>query len=234
MGYTLTTLSNEITHVLGRAPASPLTATILVNDALLWMCSSHQWSWLAEDMSLNLVSSQNYVALPADFGRMLTVHRAATFARMVPVSFEKIFEYRATQISAVEGMVGYYYAIRAEKQASATAYPLWRMELYPTPSASVSAGIIGLYQRVPAALASGSSVPDIPEEYHVALKFLCRAMAVHSEEEYRSSDWDRYDELIDILKKKDGDVQSDLGQMEGGIYTHTLDSAHLYPASITI
>lgn len=235
MGYTLTSLSNEVIHALGKsAPASPLTATIHVNDAVGWMCSSHQWSWLQEDLSLNLVDAQAYVAMPSDFGRLLVAHRVTTFARLVPVSFDKLIQYRATQLSAVEGMVGFYYCLRAEKQASVTAAPVWRMELYPTPSASETGGIVGIYQRLPRAMTTGTDVPDMPDEYHIALKYLCRAMAIQSEEDRMSSDWDRYNEAIAILKQKDGDVQSDLGQMEGGIFTHTLDSAHLYPNSITI
>ena len=110
-----------------------------------------------------------------------------------------------------------WYSLVWAPQALVTAAPTLRMELWPTPVANVTAGLIGRYRRLLPALSADTDVPDMPQPWHVALKHLVRALAVSTEDEQDGPDWARFNELLPKLIDMDGTQQDSLGPIRGGV-----------------
>lgn len=213
--YTFTQLQTAINHALGGTPSADTTAADIVHDALSWLCDYFPWTWLRKSMSLSLTSAQSYVALPVDWKQFQAAIRASTFNRMVPVTLEDIAALRANAI--VTSTFDLYYAISITTQASATAAPIYRLEIFPTPTSTTANAITGTYLRIIPKMSGGTDVPDIPPPWHPALKSLCRAMAVSDQFQDENPDWMRAKGLLDSLVVVDGIGQGSLGRMRGAV-----------------
>lgn len=176
-----------------------------------------------------------FVPLPADFLGLVNVERNSQVRTVYPVSQNRIDRFRTSGGIYMVGPTGFFYAIRAVPQTSDTGVGVMRMELYPTPTEAETAAMIGEYRRQPPVRTSGNSVPDLGPsgQVYACLRALCRAMAISTEEERAGEDWRRYERMLAKCIEQDGNQESVLGMMEGGID----DSAgyapdHLYPTNI--
>jgi hypothetical protein len=183
---------------------------------------------------------KGFVALPADFLGLASLERNAQIRMARPVSMQRITQYRAAGGQWVVGPYGCYYNVRSTPQTVDTAAGAFRLELFPCPSEAETAALAGEYKRAIPTLANGSSIPDIGPggPLHACLRTLCRAMAISTEEERAGEDWRRYERMLAQCAARDGDQQSNLGPIEGGVGEQGYDGsggddARLYPSHIT-
>lgn len=216
--YTRAELKTAAKHAIGGSADTNHDLDDVINDALVALTDYADWSWRRKALSLNFTADTNYINLPSDFGKMHSLVRNSTWVPAVPVTLERIQIYRASQTLAL-GFAHMFYAISYTAQASATAEGTWRLEIYPTPSASATAALVGTYLREVPALASDSAIPDIPSQWHPALKALVRAFAKGEQYDAESTDWAKATAMLDRLVAQDGTLETSLGPINGAVNT---------------
>src|SRR5512146_1599947 len=169
--YTFQKLQQACQHASGgvATPATGSTWADVVNDALQWLATCYPWSWRNTALSLNLTLDQNYVSLPADFGELVTLRRNSTVNGALQVSLERLINFRTGIFPTGFTAGDYYYALSAAAQANVTSAGTFRLELYPTPAASETGGLLGIYRRIPPAMSGNTDLPDIPVPHHSLL-----------------------------------------------------------------
>lgn len=215
--YTLASLVSAAKHASGIAtPATGSTWANVVNDAIQYMADAHAWSWMERALSLNLVADQEYVALPSDYAGIISLRAPTDDLPIRAMSMDEILRARAANTNLV-GTQGYWYAQVWTPQANVTSLPTCRLELWPTPSANATGGLVGRYRRILSALSADTDVPDVPPPWHPPLKHLVRAMAVSTEDEQDGQDWARWNEMLPRLIDLDATQRDSLGPIRGGI-----------------
>jgi hypothetical protein len=174
-----------------------------------------------------------FVALPADFSGLVTIQRNSQVRTMSPCSGDRLLRYRTAGGVVMAGPTGYRYAIRQTPQTGVTATPTKRLELYPAPTEAEAAAFAGEYRRFVPKVSGSTDVPDVGIECHAALRRLCRAMALSSEEERGGEDWRLYERQLQQLKERDGGESDILGALEGGVDDCDLGVDGLYPTRIS-
>lgn len=201
--YTFLALQQACQHATGKAtPDTGSTYAGVVNDALYHLATVRAWHWRTTALSLDLVASQSYVNLPTDFGELYALAGTAntTLPTVHWTSLDRIAALRQQQGIAGSDL---FVALSYAAQASSTAAPTARLEVFPTPAANATAAITGFYLRVPPAMSGNTDVPDVPAVYLPALKALCRAFAVSDEDQQVGPDWDRANAMIAQLAGRD-------------------------------
>jgi len=105
----------------------------------------------------NIVANQHNYSLPSDYLKIKRV--TADSHPLSYIDFPRLnaYESKGTASTATTGNPEVYY--------------LWNDEinLYPTPSAGVTNGLVISYYKSPATLADGADTPDNPEQLHYLL-----------------------------------------------------------------
>lgn len=223
MALTLASLKNHVKHALGGEPAvivssADATKQQFVNEAGRFLCAMHDWKFLERaPTALSLTASQQYVALPTGFGQLI----AAAAINSVGCPFEMTtFDAIANMRANVVTVTGKLWAaIVHPAQANQTsAPPVPRLELYPTPSDSITDAITIFYRAGWTELTDDTHLANIPLYTEALLVQLVRAFARGYEE-------DQLDDLVDRVVggqiaqraiEYDGAVQPDYGPIEGG------------------
>ena len=181
MALTLADYQNIILNTSweGQSPPTGLVATDIFNRAARFLCFQHAWSWLnVVPTTLNLTISQAYIALPTDFQHLISVRAASdSVFGIEPATIDEILEWRG--LTGATSLT-YKYALVWPTQTSATtARGVQRMEIWPTPSASVTAAFNLQYRQGWVDLAAGSTtyIPNIPVRYEGILWQLCQHFA---------------------------------------------------------
>ncbi len=195
----------------------------VVNEAISAFTLLHPWQWREAALSLSTVASQAYVNLPSDFGQLMTLRYSApgnSNGTLVAKPLADIVAMRTTLPSSALNTPTYFYAVAWVAQASVTALPQPRLELYPTPSASTTAAMIGYYKKDTPKLVNGTDVPDMPASFHPALLNFCAVYACQSfgckDIKLLKERTQLLETQIENLKAQDGlDQWAGLGRMEG-------------------
>ena len=131
----------------------------LVNMAGRQLVSLHPWGWLrAPEVMLDLIANQSWIDLPLDFGRqgaIETTGASGYTATFVPLDI--LDEYRNADRAQV---AGYALAVTYGPGASPNYVPhVPRLEVWPTPSATVTDALRMFYYRrwTEVSTASGST-----------------------------------------------------------------------------
>lgn len=234
--YTLTSLQNAVKHALGKTPDSLTSLAEIVNDAIQAFCNLHNWSWLEGNDSLDFEGGQSYVDLPADFHTLKTIQVTSTNGfQLEPATMQRITDLRKnTTASPVGGL--YLYTIKGQTQATVTALPTARIELWPTPSADLADAIAIGYRRGINKLTSGTDVPDVPAMFHFALKKYVRAHALQEDgQEGAESEMASAMLQVQQLIKLDAQTQPSLGTPRPGVIVQGRQLTSIRPGdSITI
>lgn len=189
----------------------------ICNDAVALLAHLHPWNWRHKAFSVNTVADQPYVTLPADFAELVTDATGTTgiFPSMIRSSLTDIAMYRASTLAG--GVAATLYAINYVPAEEADALPTVRFEMWPAPTTIFP--ITGTYRRVINSMASDDDVPDVPVQFHQLLRRILRAHAF--EEDDQTADaaraWDAVNALLPTAQMADGRLDSNLGQMRGGI-----------------
>jgi len=181
---TLTTLLGLVTHALrGDAPASPLVAADLVNEAGERLVAAHPWNWLLRPpASLSLTAGQNYVALPADFASLYSIDIAQDVGWSIRMTEPaEVASLRARQSYPGFGFVA---AVAHPGQTVVTAAPgPPRLELWPTPTQNYVNALTIVYRPGWAVLAAGTDVANVPVWVEPLLSEMVVAVAQGYEDE---------------------------------------------------
>lgn len=230
---TLAEYEGLVTHALGAAPATGITANSIVNDALLHLTTMREWNWRrGGPVLMDLVSGQNYVTLPLDFGGEEVVTYPGSVSRqMIRMTLAELEQLRAFQNNA-PGFT-YYYAIcsgNIDADYPENGLSAATLELFPTPTADATDALSMIYRREVASLDNGTDVPQIPEWMDSAFGFLVRAFAyVYEDENADNAAQAQFDRMFPDLVKRDASFQRRLGVMRGGLLPGAIAVDPLYP-----
>lgn len=227
---------NGVTHVLGGAPSTGITAQQLVNAALQELCSTYPWMWRrGAESALDITNGQDFVPLPLDFGELISLQYPGTLLRaMIPTSFFHLERLRANGIIAPQFQ--FYYCVNTGVYMGGFPQPGLnpsQIELYPTPTSTVPAALTVVYMRDVPDMSVNGDIPAIPVWCDDALFFLCRAKANATEDDYFGGpNLQEYMRLLQIAKLRDSRAQTRYGVARGGLYPVNEGLSPLYPNSI--
>lgn len=189
MALTLADYKAHIKHALGGGDPAVIvtdadtTKKLYVNEAGRLLVSAREWKFLERpSTTVNYTSGVSYVALPSDCRKVISVRpKRGYFTDVRMTTFEAIDRMR----SIVNTSVGItYLAVSHPTQTSASASPgAPRLEIYPTPSSSITDALTVRYAAGWTELSSDTDVANIPVWAEGLLVLLCRAIAKGYEEE---------------------------------------------------
>lgn len=215
--YNFNALKAAVTHVLGGAPDSNLSADQVVNGALAQLCNLNPWQWRQKPLSLASVANQSYIALPSDFQEFQVVKKAGDVTGCSePVTLDRITEMRNSGVTTL-GYGGLAYCLNTTPQTSSTVEPTQIIEVYPTPTTLVNPYVVGSYLRQIPKLSGSTDLPDIPSTYHELLLIWCRAYAVMLETGQFGADYQMFTNMLPQYERLDGRSSGYIGKMRGGL-----------------
>jgi hypothetical protein len=211
-----TTAVNEALGATDTGPAS-LTADVMVQQAGRALFNMHGWRFRERTAALDTVADQEYVALPADFGQLITL-RTATGGGVEWTGMARMHELRSF---AGAGSVITNVAIAF---TVVSGVPTPRLELYPTPAADSSPGLRLEYRASYQHPAESSDAMPVPAYVEPLLLEVLRAVAFAYDEDEAPSEGlsvrlaaIRSGPVFMAAKAQDGDVQPELTGWRGGI-----------------
>jgi len=170
---TLADLTAAVTSALGGSPIAPGSALGIVRRAMDYLSNFAPWTWRTTTTPLNFTADTSYIELPADYGRLIGLAPSAYKLPLIPSTLAEVLRIRGNSAAAA----GLHYAITAGPQATAATVVRRRLELAPTPAASLTAALTLAYFKLIPQLASSTDVPAIPAGLHGALIQCVRWMA---------------------------------------------------------
>jgi hypothetical protein len=222
MLYTYGRLKRAVEHAIAALPDTGgntrLTSGQIVNNAISYLVTFASWTWRRRAAELDVVSGQTYIDLPTDFAELIDVQPAGpTYG--TPTTGTQLAGVRRVSEAEHDGLIrtqwdpkgflGYVLGTRARTSFTSTV-STYVLFLAPIPSASYTAGLRVSYRIGPNSYAydvtdtsDDSKIVDVPEPWHNALYFLCRALAVSSEDERVGQDWAEADKLLAKLLETD-------------------------------
>lgn len=146
----------------------PLSSTFTVSNAGSDEVAATQGSYIP-----------GHVNLPSDFEKMISLAPSSQTIAWTPGDIDEINQLRQNSFAGF----GYTYDIGYSPQASVTASPLARLELFPVPEAAAVDVARLIYLRTIDNLSAGTDVPDVPVHLHPVLKQICREFATSDEDQ---------------------------------------------------
>lgn len=226
MTLTLANLQSIGVHALGGGyPAvidtdGPTTLTRYINEAGRFLFNMANWPWAERPSTdLDFTASQSYVTLPTDFGQLLAYAGQNNIAR--PLRMTTMQEILTLRKSFLVTTWTYFSCLTNPTQAGNTSAPtVPRMELYPTPAASVTAAMTIQYRArwVDIAAANTTYAANVPADVEVLLAELVRAYVKGVEEDALQDFLARVvaGPVAQRLLAYYGDQQPDVGPPENG------------------
>lgn len=207
----------------GADPSPELNALELANQAGEWFYDCYGWRWkLRPPAILASVASQEWLALPTDFGEMVGVPRGTTTAPVLlrMVTMEQVSRYRAVnRTPAAPPWYGALIYTAVDQDEQTISRP--RIEIWP-PALETSANIGELiYSAAWVPLTSDDSIATFPNYCNALYIQIARAFLSGLEDEEQGSIDDRLARIMDgALYKaavlRDSGEQNDYGQMPVG------------------
>lgn len=212
--YTFAELKLAVQNAIAMSPDPATTsAEQIVNDALANLTVLHEWSWRRRPLTLESTAGQEFITLPADFASLKSLH-VGTCSRACDI--DAILTLRSRSLDMGQELT--HYAVTLAPQTAASALPVYRLELFPTPSATTTTGYArGVYLRRLPLLVNNTDYPDLPALFHPLLAQLCRARAVSDQEQVESEEWRVFNNLLPAYVAEDGRMMGDLGLMRGAV-----------------
>ena len=230
--YTLTNLEDAAKHAVGKPGGFDTgnSASNCANLALDYLINAHPWSWRLESTTLNLVSGQNYVALPTDFSEIVYLRGGtSTSTAVIPTTLDRIFQMRQQAVSSSSTFI--HYAVTQTDQANGTSLATYQIDIYPTPSASTTAAMQLGYMKQIAQFTGGTQVANIPGHMQGTLWWLTRGYAEITENNQPGLNWQQAMQDIEQRKKRDAQTQPVVGRLRGTVEQISYDDEDRFPAS---
>jgi hypothetical protein len=204
-------------HAIGNSqPATGITTLEILNDAVRELFTFSEWSWRRRPpATLNLVASQSYVSLPADFGELETVHW--TTSPLVAVNKVGLDDIARLRGGVITDSYARYVAVSWPSQTTSSVRPAQaRLEIWPTPTATAAAAIRIVYKAGAIDLVNAGDVPNIPKEYESALLMLARGKLKFHELDGDAVEYQAGLAALQKLQEYDGLQERDAGAITGG------------------
>lgn len=222
---------------LGGRPSLPMVT--VCNRAGRHLVAMHEWRWLIRPaVELTLVAGQDWAALPADFGRAVSVYAVGGVRNLFEwATAEEIDHWRQTSFPTI-GTWQYRGSIGYARDLTGAVRP--QLELYPTPTADSTSSLKLRYRAGWTPVAKDSDILSLPEGAieNLYLEIVC-AMVQGFDESDTAPPSARLDglsgsEFFRVAILEDAMRQAQLGQMVGGAMqgVEADQDWSLYPASI--
>lgn len=214
------------------APGTSLNDNLdqIVNEAGRALYSSHSWKF-RETVSadIDFVASQSYVASPAGLRQLIAIEANSLTSSIQLTTIDKLLALRAKSLAPAG--FAYWAAMIHPRRANATTAPVApRIELFPTPIASLTAAATAFFRAGWTELTTATDVPDIPLYCETLLRLFVRAVAegymnAHADEDGILPVATMEDRIADIMQgpifkmavEEDGGEQPDYGPVENGL-----------------
>ena len=155
-----------------------------------------------------------HISLPSDFDGIESLQPRIGWYQTELVTLDQVQRDRQVQL----GVIGpsYHAALGYATQASATAYPTVRLELWPTPAVASASCFSLYYRRRVEPLSVSTAVADIPYPCQALFQQACRAhahMMVSPSSAETQPEWALYTSMLESYKAKDGLAQPTSGRL---------------------
>jgi len=213
-----------------------LKAERIVNDALEFVADLHAWSWLETgQQSLDIVADQDYVELPEDYGAMIGVEHVDGYSRtMIPTTWPHLLKLRQDSIN--DWSRSYWYVVNlgnVETGEEDAGLSLPTLNLYPTPSESVTGGLQIVYRRFLRRMTADTDRPQWPAYMDRFLSLIARGFAkLDHDDDAVSADMQQAQQMLPNLLRRDGERKPSRGVMRGGLFPRTTPISPFYPRNI--
>jgi len=162
---------------LAPGDTAAFNAQQIVNEAGRMLYSARPWKFReTASADLDLTISQSYVAMPSGFRQLRSVSYNSLTIGIELVDFATILDLRARNT----GPTGFQYwaaLVHPRRAAAGTPPTPPRLEIYPTPTATVTGALTISYRAGWTELTSDTDVPDIPLYCETLLRKFVRAVA---------------------------------------------------------
>lgn len=195
------------------------TLDTYINDAGRYLFTMRQWKFAERPPTdVDFVADQQYVNLPAGIGQIVSYAGQNNISRpFVLTSMQEIVTYRRSLV--LSGAWIYRGAVVFPTQEDTTHVPpVPRLELYPTPSANVTAALTLQSRAGWTKLTNSTDVANIPEQFDMLLDELVAAWVqgkAANDLQQRLAAVEA-GPMVARLDAYDGAVQSDYGAPENG------------------
>jgi len=225
--YTLAQLKLACQHAAGgiATPASGSSWEDVVKDSIRHITCMHAWTWRERLMLLDLAADQEVVDLPDNFGQLVSLARTDKITACRRVSLSRINELRSYPIAIEVGVM--LYCVTGDNVP-------YTLEIYPTPTATVTGALRGVYLRGPEYPATDSDTVSMPESFGTALKALCRAWAKGEELDSDGTDATKFRDCITAAIAEESGIENDLGMMDNTLASPALPVQWLRPSHINV
>jgi hypothetical protein len=206
---------------LGKTTTTGVDFYHSINEGGRRLMAAQGWSWRKTHLSLTGIAQQEYIELPRDFRRMVTIEPlrgTVNAVRLVPLT---TIIARRRHNTGVLSDVYQWVALNTRASADARLGPLQVLELEPPPS--TTGPMFDLHyerQWVTVSSADTDAVPCTPPEASEALKHAYLAALMVDVDADPSDDEARFRLLVDELRREDGMRQPNLGRLTGGADRH--------------
>ena len=215
---TLAELESLVLPFTGGTAAGMLSPRSTVNAAGRWLQGSRNWTWaIRPPYSLSLTISQDYIALPSDFGSVQAIQGADLNRDLVLVTPARLMELRQNS-STFDGP--YYGAVFSPGQTSATdERGALRLYIWPTPAASASDVFTLTYYAKWTEMTAPGAYPDVPDYIADCLEELvtCYARGLKDRTLAQNLTEFKANPLYRDAIDRDGGTQTDMGPIRNGI-----------------
>lgn len=229
-------IDSYLQHRLGGKGS--MSTVMLCNQAGHHLTSMHAWEWLKRPaVALSLVAGQEFVKLPADFGRAIVNQGALISGGFKWATFEYVISLRSQSVQ-VTGPWWYVGALVHRPSIAGGALES-RVEVYPTPTASDNTTYKAAYYAAWTDLRDDRQAIPIPGSIELLYLELVFALAQGYEEHDIAGLSARVSalsgsEIFTRAVAYDGSRVSNIGQMGGGWYPSSSDvDWSLFPAGIS-
>jgi hypothetical protein len=216
----------HIEDTLGGTP-DRVTLAEIANHAGQWLTTIQGWKFLErQSTTLDFVSGQSYVELPANLITLTEVQRTNSLSFwMEPTSLARILQLRTSGVGASNV---HYYAVGHRLDTNSIPRPI--LELWPTPGAGSGGELTIDYRAGWAMLFDDSDIVQIPPMIEPLYTETVRAVAKGYDEDDGGNVSERLAAvrggvLFEAARRQDVTVQSQYGAIEGGI-TENLTYGH--------
>lgn len=216
----------HIKHTLGGGLPDDIEPLAIINEAGRNLVTLHPWKWLYRPpVTLGQVSGQSWIALPSDFGGIISLEFTIGLTHfVVQTTLNQIQNYRANLIT-VPAYTLYAAVIYTEDPTTGASTP--RLEIFPTPGSTDASAIQLIYRATWVDITNtDTDVTITPDWMDPILLQLIRAVArgFHSEDQGSMSQ-----RLTDVMSsplwrkavERDADTQNEFGPLRHGWMTHT-------------
>lgn len=226
MALTAAVAQKHIEHAL--AGASELEALSILNQAGRHLIGMRNWRWLrGASALLGTTSGEEFVDLPADCKRVDAIEQTNSLVGAFSfVPLQEFLNYKTSTITVTP--ISYWGTIVWARDTYTTAgteapgAPSMRIELYPTPTSTITNAFTLYYSRGWTELTEDGqqvTIPPFLESLYIAL---CRAFALGYEEESAAGVDLRISALAQGAMyqsawKEDLAAQPTMGKLRGGI-----------------